>query len=116
MAGAAATSCAAGRRRHLHLHQSLHAGNIDQLPDFQVGIDKIGLDDNEFSGLATGFLAPGAFRTGTSALDADDRILYDPVSGALLFDPDGSGAAAAVQFAVLPSGLAAARPATSSCS
>ena len=85
---------------------SLHAGNIDQLPDFQVGIDKIGLDDNEFSGLATGFLAPGAFRTGTSALDADDRILYDPVSGALLFDPDGSGAAAAVQFAVLPSGLA----------
>ena len=55
-------------------------------------------------GLRPARLPAGAFRTGTSAQDADDRIIYDPVSGALLFDADGNGAGAAVQFATLPSG------------
>ena len=34
-------------------------------------------------------------------LDADDRILYDASTGKLYFDADGSGAGAAVQFAIL---------------
>jgi hypothetical protein len=84
---------------------ALGGGNIDQIIDFQVGLDKMALDDAIFTGLPTGALAAGAFRSGTSAGDADDRIIYDPVSGALFFDPDGTGAAAQVQFASLSSGL-----------
>jgi ELWxxDGT repeat protein len=84
---------------------SLGGGNIDQILDFQTGLDKLALDDAVFAGLPTGALAAGAFRVGTGALDADDRIIYDPATGALLFDADGAGGAAAVQFATLSSGL-----------
>ena len=38
-------------------------------------------------------------------MDASDRIIYNSATGALLFDPDGTGAAAAVQFATLTTGL-----------
>src|SRR6185503_5531921 len=52
-------------------------GDIDQILDFQTGLDKLALDDAVFAGLPTGALAAGAFRVGTGALDADDRIIYD---------------------------------------
>ena len=55
--------------------------------------------------MSLGALPAGAFLVGVAAQDADDRILYDPTSGALSFDADGSGAGAAVQFAALSSGL-----------
>ena len=51
-----------------------------------------------------------AFRSGTAAGDADDRIIYDSATGILYFDSDGSGAAAQILFAVLdnkPATLAA---------
>ena len=59
------------------------------------------LDDAIFTGLALGALPAGAFRTGTSAQDADDRIIYDPATGNLFFDADGNGGGAAMQFATL---------------
>ena len=80
---------------------ALGGGNIDQLLDFQAGADRLVLDDGVFAGLAPGALAPGAFRIGAAAQDADDRILYDSSTGALYYDADGSGAGAAVQFATL---------------
>lgn len=81
------------------------AGNIDQILDFEAGIDRIALDDAIFAGLAPGALAAGAFAVGAVALEADDRILYDPATGALLFDADGAGGADAVMFASLQSNL-----------
>jgi Ca2+-binding RTX toxin-like protein len=80
---------------------ALGSGNVDRIADFQVGLDKIALDDAVFGALALGALSPSAFRTGATAQDADDRILYDPTTGALYFDADGAGGVAAVQFASL---------------
>jgi len=80
-------------------------GNIDGLGDFQSGIDKIGIDNAVFVGLDGGALPAGAFVTGSAAKDLDDRIIYDPATGALWFDADGSGAGAAVQFAQLKPNL-----------
>ena len=84
---------------------ALGGGNFANIQDFAVGIDKMALDDAIF-GLPLGALNPSAFRSGTGAQDADDRIIYDPTSGALLFDADGNGAGAAVQIASLSAGLA----------
>ena len=59
------------------------------------------LDDAVFSTLSAGALSATAFTTGTAAGDADDRIIYDAGTGSLYYDSDGTGAAAAVLFAVL---------------
>jgi Ca2+-binding RTX toxin-like protein len=85
--------------------QALGADNVDRILDFQVGIDKIALDDNIFTDFNPGSLDPAYFRTGTQAQDSDDRIIYNPETGALMFDPDGAGGQAAVQFATLQAGL-----------
>jgi serralysin len=82
---------------------ALGIGNVDHIQDFQSGTDRFVLDRAVFSALAPGALPAGAFVVGTAALDADDRIVYDQAAGRLLYDSDGSGAAAAVAFAtVLP--------------
>jgi Ca2+-binding RTX toxin-like protein len=80
---------------------ALGAGNVDTVQDHATGQDRFLLEDSVFAGLGTGVLAAGAFVTGSAAHDADDRILYDPTTGALYFDADGTGAAAAIQFATL---------------
>ena len=64
------------------------------------------LENAFFTGLANGTLAAGAFRVGTTAVDASDRIIYNDDTGELFFDRDGTGAAAKVQFAELDTGLA----------
>ena len=85
---------------------ALGAGNVDWLADYSVTDDTILLENAVFTGLAEGTLAAGAFVTGATAGEADDRIVYNSASGALLFDADGNGAGAAVQFAALAGGLA----------
>ena len=54
---------------------------------------------------ASGTLASTAFFTGAAAHYADDRILYDSATGALRYDADGTGGAAATQFATLSPAL-----------
>ncbi|HYJ29660.1 MAG TPA: M10 family metallopeptidase C-terminal domain-containing protein [Allosphingosinicella sp.] len=87
---------------------ALGAANRDTIADFAPGADRIllgGQSGEAFAALASGALAAGAFATGASASEADDRILYDPATGALLYDADGAGGAAAVQFATAGAGL-----------
>jgi len=79
---------------------ALGVGNVDNIVDFVSGVDKIALDDVRF-GLALGSLPAGAFVAGSAAQDADDRIIYNSVTGTLFYDADGNGAGAAVQFATL---------------
>ena len=80
--------------------------NVDRIVDFNVADDTILLENAVFTTLIPGGLTAGRFVTGAAAQDADDRVIYNSGTGALLFDSDGSGAAAAVQFATVSAGLA----------
>jgi Ca2+-binding RTX toxin-like protein len=80
--------------------------NVDRISDFSVRDDTIRLENTIFKGLKAGTLKSDAFALGPKASDPSDRILYDKGSGALSFDRDGTGSAAAVKFAVLKKGLA----------
>jgi Ca2+-binding RTX toxin-like protein len=91
---------------------ALGAGNIDTILTFSVADDDtIWLDNAVFTaltmnaGVDLGNLIPNEFATGASATDSSDRIIYNPQTGALLYDSDGTGAAAAVQFASMSVGL-----------
>ena len=80
----------------------LGGGNVDQILDFVAGTDKIAVDDAIFAGIGTpGSFNPNAFFAGTAAHDLDDRIIYNQATGQLFYDADGSGAGAAVLFAIL---------------
>ena len=84
------------------------AGNVDLVSDFSVVEDIIllgGASGQPFFGLATGQLSSGALVIGSVALQSDDHIIYNSLTGALLFDADGSGTGGAVQFATLNPGL-----------
>jgi serralysin len=56
--------------------------------------------------LSNGTLGAAAFYTGAAAHDASDRIVYDSGTGDVFYDLDGTGAAAAIKFAILGAGLA----------
>ena len=78
--------------------------NRDTIEDFTSGEDLIGLDSSIFSGLGTGgILSPENFLANVSGLSSDenDYLLYNTTTGALLFDADGNGEGAAVEFAIL---------------
>ena len=84
------------------------SSNFDRITDFSVADDTIQLENAVFTdlGLATGTLSAAAFVTGTAALDAADRIVYNSATGALFYDSNGSAAGGAIQIAALSAGLA----------
>jgi serralysin len=90
---------------------ALGHGNIDSILDFNVADDAIGLDSAVFTALTMNAgvdlrgLYASEFRVGTRAMDTSDHIIYNNQTGALLYDSDGVGAAAAVQFASVGVGL-----------
>ena len=96
-----------GAGNDLFVFADYGAGNVDTILDFAVG-DKIGLDRTMLFGTIDklGALDPGAFRYGTQAQDADDRILYQSSTGKLFYDPDGVGGVDAVLFAQVAPGTA----------
>ncbi|NES25254.1 MAG: calcium-binding protein, partial [Symploca sp. SIO3E6] len=74
---------------------------IDNITDFvTLQGDKLQISASGFgNGLVAGILDAGQFVLGTAALDSNDRFIYDGSSGALSFDADGLGGAAAQQIA-----------------
>jgi Ca2+-binding RTX toxin-like protein len=82
--------------------------NVDIISDFSVAADTILLDNAIFSAFANGPFAAERFvvGTGAAALDANDNIIYNSATGAIYYDSDGNGAAAAVQFAWVAAGTA----------
>jgi Ca2+-binding RTX toxin-like protein len=83
--------------------------NMDTVSDFSVRDDTILLDNQVFATLAEGRLTNAAFHIGAAAGDGSDRIVYDAATGALYYDADGTGATAAITFAMLDPGLAMTR-------
>jgi Ca2+-binding RTX toxin-like protein len=77
--------------------------NVDTLTDFRSGTDRILLDHLILTALTTGTLAATSFvaEAGAVAHDGNDFILYNTTTGALSYDPDGTGAQAATLFANL---------------
>ena len=84
---------------------ALNSGN-DRITDFSHTYDTIVLDQEVFSAIKhDGYLKSSEFQVGAAAQDSADRIIYNPATGAIMYDPDGNGTAAAVQFAQVNSGL-----------
>jgi Ca2+-binding RTX toxin-like protein len=81
------------------------ATNVDAVSDFVVADDTIVLENTIFGAFAAGDLAEERFVTGAPQ-QANDNIIYDPATGALYYDSDGNGAAAAIQFAQVGAGTA----------
>ena len=82
-------------------------GHTDLISDYNVTNDTIQLENAVFTALTTtGSLSATQFRIGTQALDANDFVIYNNLTGALLYDANGNGAGAAVQIATLSAGLA----------
>lgn len=86
---------------------SLGASNIDKIMDFSTVDDTIDLENAIFTAFrSSGTMSSSAFYVGAAAHDSTDRIIYNSDTGALSYDPDGTGSAAAVQFAELSTKLA----------
>ena len=86
-------------------HTAVNGANVDDILDFSVADDSISLANYIFTQAGpNGTLASTAFRLGTAAGDATDRIIYDAATGNIFYDPDGTGAAAATLFATVADG------------
>jgi serralysin len=82
------------------------ASNRDFVRDFASGTDEFILSfGSAFPGLPEGQLDASAFRNGSEARDANDRIIYERSSGRVFFDVDGEGGADKVIFAQVSAGL-----------
>jgi hypothetical protein len=87
---------------------ALGPSNVDTVKNYDI-LDRIHLDNEVFTALNEGSLSASAFRLSLlagGAQDADDRIIFQAVTGKLLYDADGKGGEAAVQFAQLDPRLA----------
>lgn len=86
---------------------ALGAGNVDAIIGFSPVDDLFILSGTVFTSLSLGALSAGQFVIGTESLDADDRIIYDPITGNIYFDIDGTlGDDVPVLFATVTPGLA----------
>jgi len=81
---------------------AIGVGNLATIVSYAHGQDHFSLENAVFTQLgAAGPLAAGAFVNGTTALDANDRILFDSATGNVSYDADGSGVGLSVVFATI---------------
>jgi Ca2+-binding RTX toxin-like protein len=83
--------------------------NRDVIEDYRVSDDAIWLDNAVFTALtgAEGAtLSADQFWKGAGAHDASDRIIYNPWTGALTYDSNGSAKGGEIEIALLSKGLA----------
>lgn len=79
----------------------------DTITDYNVAEDTMYLDKLFFTAFKkSGTMAASAFYKGTAAHDSSDRIIYNDKTGALYYDPDGTGKAGAILIAKIGAGLA----------
>ncbi|MGK7957790.1 MAG: Ig-like domain-containing protein [Crocosphaera sp.] len=77
---------------------------VDTIEDFDSSEgDRLVVSAEGFGGGLTpnAVLEESQFVVGTEALDSDDRFIYDPTTGNLFFDPDGTGDASQQLIATL---------------
>jgi hypothetical protein len=104
--GAGADVLTGGKDQDYFVFDSPFDGNADTITDFSHRDDTFWLDNDVFTAFkGTGGLASSAFYAGAAAHDASDRIMYDPAHGAVIYDPDGTGALAGIQFAQVGTNL-----------
>lgn len=95
-----------GARDAFVFNTLIGAGQVDRISDFRVIDDTIWLENAIFEALgAAGPLSATKFHIGAFAHDADDRILYNPVNGALIYDANGNLTSGPVVIAYLPTQL-----------
>jgi len=91
---------------YFKFNTALGKTNIDSITGFAHDTDRIQLDDAIFKKFVgtNGQIDSASFVTGgngVKALDANDFLIFNTATGALSYDPDGSGKGAAMQFATL---------------
>lgn len=80
--------------------------NADRIVDYSVAYDTIALARSAFSALkALGSVSSKNFIKGTAALDADDHLIYNAGTGALIYDSNGDRAGGTFTIATLKQGL-----------
>ena len=84
---------------YIHFDTAIGNGDADTLLLFNSMKDKVVLHHDIFEQIGVGTLTSTAFVKGTTAADADDRIIYDSATGSLYYDADGSGSAQQILFA-----------------
>lgn len=81
-------------------------GNTDTITDFKPVDDSILLENSIFTQfVSTGLIKEANLVIGDAALDNNDYLIYNPMTGVLSYDTDGNGANEAVQIALLGSHL-----------
>lgn len=96
-----------GAGNDIFVFSSAFAGSADVVTDYKVIEDTIQIRSNLVGNLPRGVLAANRFKnTAQGAVDADDRILYDPATGRLSFDRNGRAAGGVQVIATLPRRLA----------
>ncbi len=79
-------------------------GEQDTIVSFVSADDTLHLDLDAFTQLQqTGVLNASTFVLGTVSTDVDDRIIFDPNTGAMFYDSDGIGMETAIQFLTIES-------------
>lgn len=83
-------------------------GEHDLITDFDPAMDRMGFDNGVFDAIGrNGKLARDAFVANASgtAMDREDRLIYETDTGKLFYDANGSGKGKAILVAQLDAGL-----------